>query len=80
MSETNKQKIQSASWRQWVYFKYKKKTGEIEEYKAEVYDVHDDRFFGFDLDANKLKSFMFVNVMDVEIGEDFVPRWEKKNA
>jgi predicted DNA-binding transcriptional regulator YafY len=66
--------LQAASLKHTVTFDYKKAGGEVQKYTTEVYDVYEDRFFGWDLEANKIKSFLFTKMSNLKLGVSFVPR------
>lgn len=72
--------LKSCSWQKIAIFNYKNSKGIKSNKRVEVYDLtKEGKFWGYDLEVNQLKQFLFVNVCDfIEIGEDFNPRYEKK--
>lgn len=74
----NKLIVKSVAWRREITFDYVNLKGEPSKKHVEVYDVKDDRFYGYDLAAQKTKTFMFSRMHNIEVGVAFTPRFEQK--
>lgn len=77
-TEYNRQIVQMVSWVNVVEFDYTNSKGEQSHKKVEVYDADDRGFFGFDLEENKTKKFLFENMTNLAVGGGFEPRFLKK--
>jgi predicted DNA-binding transcriptional regulator YafY len=59
--------ITLASWKSVVLFDYVNNKGEKSQKRIEVMDLDNTFFFGFDLEANKTKTFKYESIANLVV-------------
>jgi predicted DNA-binding transcriptional regulator YafY len=71
--------IKAGKEKKTVTITYTDSKGQVTVRETEPYEIKGDKYYGFSLDKNAIRSFTIGNISSVTVNDrTFVPRWEVK--
>lgn len=66
--------VEESSLKNTIKFEYVNQKGEVSRKYVEVYETSGDMFYGYDLIDNKIKTFKYSRMLNVQKSLPFAPR------